>query len=403
MKLILFLGAGVSLPSGLPVASELMHEIMHGSYHQEEPHNYAPGPGTDPALRAKDLTPRIRRFLKAVMEHDVLDIKRVGYHKVKGGFKSSGAIYRGGSTYEDIFFLCQQISLWNIGLSDNSLTTPFMEAIERKARRHLIGRTIKGRMWDLATLGSEACDLIETVVANMLRKKYIKGLDLLLQLAVNPQIEQLNIVTLNHDTLVEQFLSANGVGFVDGFGPADGDVRWSDDSLFDVAKTRVQLFKLHGSVDWYRFYGSTKTAILLGSNPQAAKDGTGKSLKPVFRRPSFLSGINKVTFYQRGIYADIHFRFHQLLRSSDQIVMSGYGWGDAAINFQLDKWLEEGDRKRVILLYKTPEKLSDRSMILECGWDGRIASGQLVCLKKYFEDVSMSELQGGFKFEVQRG
>jgi hypothetical protein len=175
------------------------------------------------------------------MAHDIRDRGRVGYYRVGTGFKSSGAIYRVSTTYEDVFFLCQQISLWNIGLSDNSLTTPFMETIERRARHCLVGRTIQERMWDLARLGSQACDLIETVIADMLRRKYSAGLDLLLELATTQQIEQLNIVTLNHDTLVEQFLSAHGVEFVDGFGPPDGDVRWSDDKVFDGAMTRVQL------------------------------------------------------------------------------------------------------------------------------------------------------------------
>ena len=402
MRLILLLGAGVSEPSGLPTAADLMDKIMHGAYHQEGSHIYAPGPNTDPALRATDLTPRIRKLLKVVMAHDIRDIGRVGYYRVGAGFKSSGAIYRGGTTYEDVFFLCQQISLWNIGLSDNSLTTPFMETIERKARRCLVGRTIKGRMWDLAMLGSQACDLIETVIADMLRRKYFVGLDLLLELATSLQIEQLNIVTLNHDTLVEQFLSAHGVEFVDGFGPPDGDVRWSDDKVFDAANTRVQLFKLHGSVDWYRFSGSPKTAILLGNSPYTARDGAGKQLTPLFGRPSFLSGMNKVTSYQRGIYADIHFRFHQLLRTSDQIVMSGYGWGDTAINFQLDKWLDDGKRNRIILLYETPEKLANGSLILESCWDSCIKSGQFACINKYLQDVSLRELQAVLETSVPK-
>jgi hypothetical protein len=34
MKLILFLGAGVSAPSGLPTAADLMNRIMRDVYHQ---------------------------------------------------------------------------------------------------------------------------------------------------------------------------------------------------------------------------------------------------------------------------------------------------------------------------------------------------------------------------------
>jgi hypothetical protein len=155
-------------------------------------------------------------------------------------------------------------------------------------------------------------------------------------------------------------------------------------------------------VDWYRFSGSPKTAILLGNNPYTARDDAGKQLTPMFGRPSFLSGINKVASYQRGIYADIHFRFHQLLRTSDQIVMSGYGWGDTAINFQLDKWLEDGKQNRIILLYVTPERLVDGSLILKSCWDGCIKSGQLASINKYFQDVSLQELQAVLNTSVPK-
>jgi len=73
--------------------------------------------------------------------------------------------------------------------------------------------------------------------------------------------------------------------------------------------------------------------------------------------------------------------------------MSGYGWGDTAINFILDKWMEESERNRIILLYKSPKKLADRSLILASCWDGYIKSGQLACINKYFQDVSLRELQ----------
>lgn len=204
----------------------------------------------------------------------------------------------------------------------------------------------------------------------------------------------MNIVTLNHDTLAEQFLAANGVGFVDGFGERDGDVRWSDDRVYDAPSARVRLFKLHGSVNWYSFGDSaSRTAILLGANLAAAKDGKGHQLEPMFRRPSFLSGINKATAYQRGIYADIHFRFYDLLRSCDHMVMSGYGWGDTVINFQLDTWLDRRRRNTIILLHEKPEQIVERSLIMASAYDGRVRSRQLICIKRWLCDISLRELE----------
>jgi hypothetical protein len=324
-------------------------------------------------------------------------MKRVGY--TPADKRSSGAIFRGDTTtYEDLFYLCEQIRLWNIGLVDNSLVTPLMEIIEHKAGRLLTGRSIMARMSDLGSLAEKACFFIESVVADELRPKGIVGLDLILELATAPYIEQLNIVTLNHDTLIEQFLAENKVEFIDGFGERDGDVRWYDESVYDESHARVRILKLHGSVNWYSFSlnGRSRPAIVLGTDVTHIRDGEGARLTPQFRRPSFLSGINKAVAYQRGIYADMHFRFHQLLRQCKQIVMSGYGWGDIAINFRLDTWLDQNRNNNIILLHKTPEKLVERSLIMASGYDYWTRCGQLIPIPKWLCEASLSELKGHF-------
>src|SRR6185295_2461066 len=153
---------------------------------------------------------------------------------------------------------------------------------------------------------------------------------LILELAASPTVTQLNIVTLNHDTLVEQLLASGGVPVIDGFGAADGDVRWYDDECYDTPDGKVRLYKLHGSIDWYEFLrsGGPCRAVLRGSTPHEAHDASGALLTPTLRLPSFLAGGSKEAWYQHGHYADIHFRFHELLRRCDRMVMSGYGWGD---------------------------------------------------------------------------
>ena len=334
MKLILFLGSGVSLESGLPSVEALTLSLVQDVYHQDSYNHFSPGCQPDP--RAPDVMPRIHRLLELLTEHDEVDIQRVGYSPSMG--RSSGAVFRGEkTTYEDLFYLCEQMRLWNIGLVDNSLVTPLMEIIERNAGQLLAGGGTMVRLSDLGSLAEKACYFIESVVANELRSKTIVGLDLILEFATAPYIEELNIVTLNHDTLVEQFLTENGVDFIDGFGARDGDVRWYDESVYDASHARVRILKLHGSVNWYSFLvnGKSKLAIFLGTDVSNIRNGEGVQLTPQFRRPSFLSGINKAVAYQRGIYADMHFHFHQLLRQCKQMVMSGYGWGDIAINFRI--------------------------------------------------------------------
>jgi hypothetical protein len=397
MKLILFLGSGVSLQSGLPTVEELTSSILRSTYHQESYVHFSPGRHPDPNLRASDVTPRIRRFLRLLKRHDERDMKLVGY--TPADKRSSGAIFRGDkTTYEDLFYLCEQIRLWNIGLVDNSMVTPLMEIIEHKAHGLLAGRSFMARLSELGSLAEQACSFIESVVADQLRPERIAGLDLVLKLATAPYIEQLNIVTLNHDTLVEQFLTENKVKFIDGFGERDGDVRWYDETVFEKSRARVKILKLHGSVNWYSFLvnGKSRPAILFGTDVTNIRDGQGDQLRPIFRRPSFLSGINKAVAYQRGIYADTHFHFHQLLRQGKQIVMSGYGWGDTAINFRLDTWLDQNRNNNIILLDKTPEKLVNRSLIMASGYDYWTRSGQLILIPKWLCDASLIDLKGYF-------
>jgi SIR2-like domain len=378
MKLLVFLGAGVSVPSQLPTAMELTEKLFQSS-----------------AIDIEE-TSRVRGLLKLLREYDTADIPRAGLYQHGEGFRASGAIYRGpASTYEDLFYLCQEITLWCMGLSDNSQTTPFMEGIERRAGELLNGASFDARMNDLAKLGRPACSYIETVAAETLRREYVAGFDLLLELALDPAVEELNIATLNHDTLVEQFLSANGIEYVDGFGERDGDVRWSDDRVYENPRSKIRLLKLHGSVNWYSFkHGSgLKTAILVGNDPSCARDASGTELRSERLSPSFLSGLNKSVSYHRGFYADVHFRFLELLRRCNRMIMSGYGWGDTAINFQLETWLDSLRDNKLILLHTEPRQLIDRSVILATSYDGWLRSGRLTALEQWLANTSLSDLR----------
>lgn len=378
MKLVVFLGAGVSIASNLPTALELTRRIF------------------EPIVGEDASTSRTRALLALIRDYDTADIGRPG--PLPGG-GSSGAIFRGKeSTYEDLFFLCQELSLWAIGQSDNSLTTPFMEVLEQRAGGLLLETTPQARMRELALAGRAGCELIEAVAAHALDRRYITGLDRLVDLARSTDIDELNIVTLNHDTLVEQHLTGQGIGFADGFGPPDGDVRWSDDGAYDDPACKVRIFKLHGSVNWYQFAKADRmrTAILLGGDPMAARDSSGRPLEVNPPRPRFLSGLSKAISYNTGIYADIHYRFWGLLRRCGRMLMCGYGWGDTAISLQLEGWLDRSTDHRLVLLHPNFGELVDHSLTIASSQRGWLASGRLVVVPQWLSDVSMADVLSAF-------
>jgi hypothetical protein len=269
-----------------------------------------------------------------------------------------------------------------------------METLAAQAGPLLAATDPMERLSEIGSLGELACFFIESVVTEVLQPRPPVGFDLIYELAEHPGIEELQIMTLNHDTLVEQFLTDKGVDFVDGFGPPDGDVRWYDERVYAASPAKVKIYKLHGSINWYSILrnGRATPAILLGTDTENIRDGQGNPLKTLFRRPSFLTGINKAVAYKKGIYADMQFHFEQLLRETEWIVMSGYGWGDAAITLRLDSWFEQSRRNTIIFLNPNPEEIEESSLIVASGYSAWTNSKQLITGNDFLCYTSIDEL-----------
>jgi hypothetical protein len=109
--------------------------------------------------------------------------------------------------------------------------------------------------------------------------------------------------------------------------------------------------------------------------------------------PSFLSGTNKSDAYQRGVYADIHFHFYALLRECARILMSGYGWGDTAINFRLESWFDRSHGNKIVLLQEHPEELANRSLVFATAFAAWTKANQLPCVEHWLCDLRLSELR----------
>jgi hypothetical protein len=76
--------------------------------------------------------------------------------------------------------------------------------------------------------------------------------------------------------------------------------------------------------------------MLVGDDVSSVRNAAGTILTASPPRPTFLSGLNKSVSYNRGLYADIHYRFWGLQRRCDRMIICGYGWGDTAISLQLE-------------------------------------------------------------------
>ncbi|MCP5535234.1 MAG: hypothetical protein H7A51_03250 [Akkermansiaceae bacterium] len=91
--------------------------------------------------------------------------------------------------------------------------------------------------------------------------------------AYDRRFEEVNLFSLNHDRLLENFLRSEGIHVVDGFDVENTyGIRPWNPVLFGPMRTQssgpvVRLLKLHGSIDWQRFRPREAQGSKYNSNP----------------------------------------------------------------------------------------------------------------------------------------
>ncbi|HTB62908.1 MAG TPA: SIR2 family protein [Opitutales bacterium] len=342
-KVLILLGSGISLGSGLPNVRELTNDILNGSFIFSSDQKFYPESfGILPSLGEERVAKNTQRFLQLLKTYSDR------YYAIRTGQESH---------YEDIYYLAKQLADDQTDNIQNPAIDGFIRDVREQAEPLFRGIYALERA-RYQQMADRSCALIESVLAHRLQlPKEIKGLDLLTTLALNNEIVQLDVTTLNHDTLVETHLGRSGCEIQDGFSKIDGDLQIFDPAEFDYPK-RIRLLKLHGSIDWYRFYLDKKSQMAKVSHGDIyhAKDKNGKLIN--LDGPNFLAGtFNKILDYGSGIFGEQFFRFHQFLKEHDRLIISGYGFGDKAINTHLWDWLCEKSNRKMIVLHEDPKSL----------------------------------------------
>ena len=239
----------------------------------------------------------------------------------------------------------------------------------------------------LGHLAEETVNYIDDVVAEMLCKPPAREdhLQLFLDAVNDERFDELNLFTLNHDTLLERFLRKNGVDVVDGFEHEDslGIRRWNP-GLFDCWRTHttrpvVRFFKLHGSINWRWFrpweaqnsepplnpWREEYVGIRSNSSLAQAKDGQGRKHEEVMRARFLTGTFNKMLDYLNHVFLELQYRFHRALADTDRFVVCGYGFGDKGINHRISDWMvlspESARRKMVLIDPRSLEQVQESS------------------------------------------
>jgi hypothetical protein len=167
--------------------------------------------------------------------------------------------------------------------------------------------------------------------------------------------DEVDIFTLNHDLLVEFLLEKNGLEFTKGFSKDNSEIHYEGHPLptykGNYEKFGIRLYKLHGSVDCYRFEhcnveGASYTPTgdysyyLPGGyrarhfsvrvNPKTEEVVQDLCFDVV---PQFITGKDKRSLIDKDyMYADLYERFTSTLGATDNLFVSGYSFRDEHIN-----------------------------------------------------------------------
>jgi len=168
----------------------------------------------------------------------------------------------------------------------------------------------------------------------------------------------INMFTLNHDLLVETIFE-NKVVFSNGFIENLDKIKVYKD-IFDP-KFNVNLFKLHGSLNW--FFNEKKEHILIGRNKtifekledelfistileQYKNNLISESLSPLFLTGKMVKTGNISKNYQ---LSQLLLKFKENIGKSQEVIIIGYSYRDEYINFILQSEIEKSITiKRII-------------------------------------------------------
>lgn len=152
MRLLCFLGSGVSRPSGLPMSTSITNALFEGPWHKHTDELFYPGPG-GLKLHGVDVADLARSFLKKLAEaaSPYLETRRLGH-----------------PTYEHLFSLAKVVEH---ELSDESHHPAFGDFVDRITyQTRELWESFPDPSWSLtrndrlASLAREAQIFVESVV-----------------------------------------------------------------------------------------------------------------------------------------------------------------------------------------------------------------------------------------------
>jgi hypothetical protein len=302
--------------------------------------------------------------------------------------------------YESLFFACQQLDDDLSGEYENPLLRPFVESCAQRAADwwgddpvfEFTGPEPPLRM--VHALARESRNYIAGAVASALEfdgemQEPIHSP--LLHACADSGVGFIDIITLNHDALLERSFKTANVGVEDGFGQAhdmDGVEQWNGYRM--EQPPRIRLVKLHGSIDWWEISREARRRLVRGVGyPFRIRDRFEQYWDTPDQRPRILVGTtNKMLDYLQPFNLDRLAVFRRSLLRCHGLVVAGYGFGDKGVNTMLVEWCHTRNQRLAVIdpcMEQGPAK-NARSAIKRM-WPRLTAAKRLLPIEEPFSSV----------------
>lgn len=187
------------------------------------------------------------------------------------------------------------------------------------------------------------------------------------------------IFSVNYDTVVEQFCNVYKLRYTDGF-----EYQWNGE-LFDDNSFEFHLFKIHGSIMWYKT--NTNNYVKLPLPPSGKRALIfGEEATPLILYP-----MQKWEFVEPLL--EILLKFKHALENAESVIVVGYSFRDPHILRIFHEAARKNQRLTVFLISPSARTIYEDKLkyypIEETGQD-RIVSmleDRVVCLQYGFEQI----------------
>jgi len=373
MKRAAFLfGSGISRESGGPMVGDISDALLNGAWKAHTDLRFYPD-GVASVGEAK----RAQDFLR------VLKVHADAHLQSRDGRESN---------YEDLYAAALQI------LQDETceIVNPLLSnsiGVIRDAALHLY-QDLPPHIDDnaFASLADRATDLVQWVVYYKLQS-VVKPVGMEALTSIVKATTNLDIFSLNHDLLIERQLNDTSIPFADGFSESDGNVvrfNWSWNG-----SAPVRLYKLHGSINWYRFrFPEYVQYARVEGNPEDCTNGAGQRLSLLDPKPLFLTGTTvKEQLYGYSLVGELFAEFRTRLRSHHTLICCGYGWLDKGINIRLRQWLYDAPKNRIVILHKGALDELKQKRFWYWHWDNFERAGKVAVVPGWLSDCPLNDLE----------